>query len=94
MNNINNLKVHKITIIVNNRTGRKYYTFVYGFSEEYDLPKILKYFKKTFNCTGSIEKNEEYGEVIKLTGDQKKNVYNFLIKEEISSNENIIIKGI
>ena len=41
-----------------------------------------------------IEKNEEFGEVIKLTGDQKKNVHNFLIKEEISSNENIIIKGI
>ena len=41
-----------------------------------------------------FENSEEFGEVIKLTGDQKVNVCNFLINEEICTNEDIIIKGI
>ena len=89
-----NLETNKITISVTNRTGKKFHTVMYGFGDEYDLPKIIKHLKKTFSCTGSIENSEEFGEVIKLTGDQKVNVYNFLIKEEICTNEDIIIKGI
>ena len=65
---------NKVTISVSNRTGKKLQTFVYGFADDLDLPKILRHFKKTFNCTGSIEKSEEFGEVIKLTGDHKKSV--------------------
>ena len=91
---MNNNNTDKITISVNNRTGKKYQTFVYGFAYDLDLPKILKYFKKKFSCTGSIENSEEFGEVIKLTGNHKKIILNFLIKEEICKTEDIIIKGI
>ena len=85
---------NKITISVNNRTGKKLQTCIYGFADDLDLPKILKYFKKKFSCTGSIENSEEFGEVIKLTGNHKKIILNFLIKEEICKMEDIIIKGI
>lgn len=85
---------NKITISVSNRTGKKLQTFVYGFADDLDLPKILRYFKKTFNCTGSIEKSEEFGEVIKLTGDHKKSVLVFLFKEEICKAEDVVIKGV
>ena len=85
---------NKVTISVNNRTGKKLQTCVYGFADDLDLPKILKYFKKKFSCTGSIENSEEFGEVIKLTGNHKKIILNFLIKEEICKMEDIIIKGI
>jgi translation initiation factor 1 len=85
---------NKITISVSNRTGKKLQTFVYGFANDLDLPKILRYFKKTFNCTGSIENSQEFGEVIKLTGDHKKPVLVFLIKEEICKTEDITIKGL
>jgi translation initiation factor 1 len=91
---MNNNNTDKITISVNNRTGRKYQTFVYGFADDLDLPKILKYFKKKFSCTGSIEDSDEFGEVIKLTGNHKKIILDFLIKEEICKTEDIIIKGI
>ena len=37
---------NKIIISVNNRTGKKLQTCVYGFADDLDLPKILKYFKK------------------------------------------------
>ena len=85
---------NKVTISVNNRTGKKLQTCVYGFADDLDLPKILKYFKKKFSCTGSIENSEEFGEVIKLTGNHKKIILNFLIKEQICKIEDIIIKGI
>ena len=55
---------------------------------------IISYFKKTYNCNGSIIKDEQFGEVITLTGDQKENIYNFLIGEEINKKDEIIVKGI
>lgn len=85
---------NKITISVNNRTGKKLQTCVYGFADDLDLPKILRHFKKAFNCTGSIEKDEEFGEVIKLTGDHKKLVLGFLISQQICNVGDIIIKGV
>ena len=85
---------NKITIKVVNRTGKKLQTFLYGLGEEFDLKKIIKHLKKTFSCTGSIEKSEECGEVIKLTGHQKKKVFDFLISEEICSKSDIILKGL
>ena len=62
-------------------------------ADDLDLKKILSYLKKTYNCNGSILKDEAYGEVISLTGDQKENVYNFLVNEEIYKKEDIIVKG-
>ena len=85
---------NKITISVSNRTGKKQQTCIYGFANDLNLPKILKYFKKKFSCTGSIENSAEFGEVIKLTGDHKKLVLGFLLKEEICNASDINIKGI
>ena len=84
----------KITLTVSNRTGKKLQTFLYGLGQDFDLEKIIKHFKKTFSCTGSIEKSEEFGEVIKLTGDQRKKIFDFLISEEICSKSDIILKGL
>ena len=84
----------QITISVNQRSGKKCKTNIYGWGEEYDLPKICSHFKKTFKCSGAVVENKDYGLVIELTGDNKKNVYEFLINECICSKENIISKGI
>ena len=84
----------KVTITVGKRNGKKCITNVIGMAEDLDLPKILSYLKKTYNCNGSIIKDEKYGEVMSFSGDQKENIYNFLIKEEIYKKEDIIIKGI
>ena len=92
-NNNNTNNNNKITITVSNRTGKKLQTFLYGLGQEFDL-KIIKYFKKTFRCTGSIEQSEEFGEVIKLTGDQRKGIFDFLIGEEICNKSDIIMKGL
>lgn len=84
----------KVTIFVKKRNNRQSDTAISGLAKDLDLKKILSYMKKHFNCTGTITDDKEFGEVISLTGDQKENVYNFLIKEEIYKKENIIIKGI
>lgn len=91
---INPFENQKVTISVEKRNGRKCITNIIGMADDLDLQKILSYLKKTYNCSGSIIGDDKFGEVISLTGDQKENVYNFLIKEEIYKKEDIIIKGI
>jgi translation initiation factor 1 len=83
-----------VTISVQKRNGRQCITNVSGMADDLDLKKILSYLKKTYNCNGSIIKDAQFGEVITLTGDQKENVYNFLINEEINKKDEIIVKGI
>ena len=56
--------------------------------------KILSHIKKTHSCNGSIVNDEKYGEVMSFTGDQKKNIYDFLINEEINRKDEITLKGI
>jgi translation initiation factor 1 len=83
-----------VTISVQKRNGRQCITTISGLAEDLDLPKIISYLKKKYNCNGSIIKDEQFGEVITLTGDQKENIYNFLIGEEINKKDEIIVKGI
>lgn len=85
---------NKVTISVRQRNGRQYMTNIIGMAEDLDLPKILSYIKKTYNCNGSILKDETFGEIMSFTGDQKENIYNFLVSEKIYKKEDIIIKGI
>lgn len=85
---------NKITVQTKARTGRKLMTLVYGLGKEYDTEKILKHFKKTFHCTGSVVKDEKFGEVITLTGNQKQDIIRFFITEGIATIDNIIAKGV
>ena len=85
---------NKVTISVQKRNGRQCITNISGMADDLDLKKIISYLKKTYNCNGSIIKDTQFGEVITLTGDQKENVYNFLINEEINKKDEIIVKGI
>jgi translation initiation factor 1 len=84
----------KVTICVQKRNGRKCITTITGMADDLDLKKIVSHVKKTYSCNGSIIKDDKYGEVITLSGDQKENFYNFLIKEEINKSDDIIIKGV
>lgn len=83
-----------VTISVQKRNGRQCITNISGLAEDLDLPKIISYLKKKYSCNGSIIKDEQFGEIITLTGDQKENIYNFLIGEEINKKDEIIVKGI
>ena len=84
----------KVTISVEKRNGKKCITNVIGMADDLDLKKILSYLKKTHSCNGSVIKDDNHGEIMSFTGDQKENVYNFLIDEKIYKKEDIIIKGV
>ena len=92
--NNNPFEKSKVTIAIEKRGGRKCNTNVIGMADDLDLNKILSYLKKKHNCSGSILKDNVYGDVMSFTGDQKENIYNFLIDEQIYDKEDIIIKGV
>ncbi|EDM06027.1 rCG33041, isoform CRA_a, partial [Rattus norvegicus] len=72
-----------IHIRIQQRNGRKTLTTVQGIADDYDKKKLVKAFKKKFACNGTVIEHPEYGEVIQLQGDQRKNICQFLI--EVSS---------
>ena len=103
MNDINNEILNEINEYINGqkviisgkqRNSRQYITYISGLADDLDLNKILHYLKKTHHCNGSIIKNKDVGEVMLLSGNQKNNVYNFLVDFEICSKDEIIVKGV
>ncbi|CAO3597643.1 unnamed protein product [Absidia cylindrospora] len=61
--------------------------------KDYDAKKILKVFKKEFACNGTVVEDEELGEVLQLSGDQRLKIAEFLVKEEIAKKANIKVHG-
>lgn len=84
----------KVTITVERRNGKKCITNVMGLADDLDLKKIMSYLKKKHNCSGSIIKDDVHGDIMSLTGDQKENIYHFLIDQEICCKDDIILKGV
>lgn len=81
---------------IQKRNGRKSITTVSGLEQDLDFVKLLKAFKKSFQCIGSLDVKTGTDIVlaIKLSGDQRENVKNFLLSEEIIPDEkNIIVHG-
>eukprot|EP00347_Sterkiella_histriomuscorum_P021321 403334410 len=75
------------------RTARKCLTIIQGLADDLDYKKILRAFKKLFNCNGTIVEDEEMGTVIQLQGDNRKSVAKFLVEEGIATVEEIKIHG-
>ena len=63
---------------------------VEGLAPVYDYSKILKFFKREFNCNGSMNKPEQW---IQLSGDHREKVYNFFVEEGICNEKNIKVHG-
>lgn len=68
-----------------------------GLDHDLDLKRICKAMKKVFNCNGSIEADEEMGEILQLQGDQRSNVKEWLTEQEIvtkaEAEDRIVIHG-
>lgn len=87
----NNSKIH---LRVQQRTTRKRTTTIEGLNNEIvDMKQFLKDVKKRFSCGGCIEKSKEHGLVIKLTGDQREDTKNYIIRLNMAEADDIIIHG-
>ncbi|CAH3134339.1 eukaryotic translation initiation factor 1-like [Pocillopora damicornis] len=82
-----------IHIRIQQRNGRKTLTTVQGIEECYDKKKLVKAFKKEFNCNGTVVENSEYGEVIQLQGDQRQNISDFLRQLKLAKPDQIHMHG-
>ncbi|KAJ2580439.1 Eukaryotic translation initiation factor eIF-1, partial [Coemansia sp. RSA 1797] len=51
------------------------------------------FFKKTFGCLGTIVKDDDFGKVIQLGGDQRAKLSEFLIGEGIAKKGDIKVHG-
>jgi translation initiation factor 1 len=83
----------KVHVRVQQRNGRKCVTTVAGLSDDLDAKRICKAFKKNFSCNGAVQNDDEVGDVIQLSGDQRTNVKSFLVDQEICHGENIVLHG-
>ncbi len=76
------------------RTARKCLTLIQGLPDDLDFKKIVRAFKKFYNCNGTIVEDEEKGTIIQLQGDHRKDVARFFLEEGIATKEEIKIHGI
>jgi translation initiation factor 1 len=76
------------------RNGRKSLTSVQGLPPELNLKRVLRHFKKTFCCSGSILDDTTLGRILQLQGDQRTNIAEFLEKEGICKKEQIKVHGV
>lgn len=80
-----------VHIRIQKRSGRKHITTITGLKQDLDFPRLLKAFKKSFKCIGALDVQNDIVIAITLSGDQRDNVKNFLLKEEIILDEKCII---
>lgn len=87
------VKNNYVHIRIQQRNGRKSLTTVQGLAIDLDLKKILKALKKTYSTNGTILVDDELGEIIQVQGDQRKNVYEFLVKCNILGKNDVKVHG-
>lgn len=82
-----------VHIRIQMRNGRKSLTTVQGLASDLDLKKILKFLKKKHSTNGTIVQDKSAGKVLQMQGDQRKNVYDFLIMCNICPKEEVKMHG-
>ncbi|XP_036124368.1 eukaryotic translation initiation factor 1-like [Molossus molossus] len=78
---------------IQQRNGRKTLTTVQGIADDHNKKKLVKAFKKKFACSGTVIEHPEYGEVIQLQGDQRKNIYQFLVEIGLAKEDQLKVHG-
>ncbi|XP_049637538.1 eukaryotic translation initiation factor 1-like [Suncus etruscus] len=73
--------------------SRKTLTTVQGIADDYDKKKLVKAFKKKFACNGTVIEHPEYEEVIRLQGDQHKNICQFLVETGLAKDDQLKVHG-
>ena len=86
-------EIEQVDIWFRQRNGRKCITEVVGLAKDLNVNKIVKCWRHEFHCAVSRIKNEKGEKIVRMQGDQRNNVYNFLIEEKIIDKEHIKIHG-
>ena len=57
------------------------------------MKKITRVLKKTFQYNGTVNNDVELGEIVQLSGDQRTNVSDFFIDQEVCHEDQIVFHG-
>jgi translation initiation factor 1 len=89
-----NLKLlDSVHIRIQQRTGKKVITIIQGLDAKIPRKDLIKKFKTMYACGGHISYDEEFGEVIQLTGDQRFNVRDYLIDNSLVEADKVELHG-
>lgn len=72
-----------VHIRLQQRSGKKCITIIEGLAEDLDLKLISKALRRTLKTASNVLKNKDNIEFIKLNGDCRKQVRDFLIKYKV-----------
>jgi translation initiation factor SUI1 len=73
--------------------GKRHLTIVEGLDDDLDLKRICKSMRKMFSCNGKVD---EETHILQLQGDQRQNVKEWLLQNEVltkSDLERLVIHG-
>jgi len=77
------LSKNRYHIRIQQRNGKKAITTLEGLEEDLDTKRICKYMRKSFNCNGNVKKGAFDEEIIQLQGDQRENIKQWLLDQQI-----------
>jgi len=87
-------KFNSIIIITKQRNARKYFTFVKGLPSDLNYQNLISELKKKLFCNGAIIEDKEFGKVVQFNGSHKEEIKEYLIKNDIASEDQIKLRGI
>uniref|UniRef100_A0A8C3X2M0 SUI1 domain-containing protein n=1 Tax=Catagonus wagneri TaxID=51154 RepID=A0A8C3X2M0_9CETA len=76
-----------IHIRIQQRKAGRPLTAVHGIAEDYGKKKPVKAFKKKLACSGTVIEHPEYGEVVTLRQDQRKNICQVLVETVLAKDD-------
>ncbi len=82
-----------VHIRIQQRTGKKVVTIIQGLDSKVPRKELIKKFKTMYACGGHIAEDEEFGEVIQLTGDQRFKVRDYLVDNGLVEDDKVEIHG-
>jgi translation initiation factor 1 len=91
-----NVAKNKYHIRVQQRNGRKCITTLQGLEDDLDLKRICRAMRTAFSCNGNVIQDEDNGDVIQLQGDQRENIRDWILEQQILSKseaDRIVIHG-
>lgn len=87
-------EIQTVHIRIRQRGGRKCMTEVSGLASDLNLDKIVKYWRHMFKCSVAKIKDKTTKEkTIRLQGDKREDIKNFLLEEKIIEKEHIKTHG-
>lgn len=88
------LQAHKVHIRVQQRARKKNVTTVQGLDQRMNFRRICREMQQSWGCNGSVIETPEAGKVIQLQGNLSEKLKEFLLRENMATEENLEIHSL